>query len=240
MTIGTLVLSFLAGAVSVLSPCVLPLLPIVLGTAAADHRLGPVALAAGLCSSYVAIGLFVAAIGFSVGLDQDWFRAAAATIIIAMGLLLILPRLQAKFAFASGPVADWADRRLAALGGSGLRGQFLIGALLGAIWSPCVGPTLGAASLLAAQGRDLPQVAAVMLLFGIGAALPLLILGLLSREVLIRWRHRLVQASLGMRSALGFVLVATGVLVLTGLDKSMETALVEASPQWLTDFTTRF
>jgi cytochrome c biogenesis protein CcdA len=240
MTSGTLALAFAAGVVSVLSPCVLPLLPIVLGTAAADHRFGPAALAAGLCVSYVAIGLFVAAIGFSIGLDADWFRFAASVLIMAMGVLLILPGLQTKLAFASGPVAQWADRHLNALRGSGLPGQFLIGALLGAIWSPCVGPTLGAASLLAAQSRDLPQVAGVMVFFGIGAALPLLILGMLTREALIRWRHRLASASLGVRGALGFVLVAVGVLVLTGLDKSMETALVEASPQWLTDFTTRF
>jgi len=111
---------------------------------------------------------------------------------------------------------------------------------LGAVWSPCVGPTLGAASLLAAQGRDLPLVAIVMLAFGVGAALPLLILGVLSREAMFRWRHRLESTSQGMRAGFGFLLVTIGILVLTGLDKSVETALVEASPQWLTDLTTRF
>ena len=64
---------------------------------------------------------------------------------------------------------------------SGLAGQFAVGLLLGAVWSPCVGPTLGAASLLASQGKDLPQVALTMVVFGIGAAVPLILLGLLSR-----------------------------------------------------------
>jgi len=72
--IGTLGLAFLAGILSILSPCVLPLLPIVLGTAQAEHRLGPVALAAGLAVSFTAIGLFVATIGFAIGLDTDVFR----------------------------------------------------------------------------------------------------------------------------------------------------------------------
>jgi cytochrome c biogenesis protein CcdA len=240
MMIGTLALSVLAGALSVLSPCVLPLLPIVLGAAAADHRLGPAALAAGLALSYLAVGLFVAVLGFSVGLDADLFRNAAAAIVIAVGALLLLPDLQGKLAHAGAPIAGWATERLDALRGGGLAGQFGIGALLGALWSPCVGPTLGAASLMAAQGRDLPQVAMVMFAFALGAALPLLVLGMLSREALIRSRHRLASASHGLRTALGIVFIAIGALVLTDLDRTMETFLVDASPQWLTDLTTRF
>ena len=112
--------------------------------------------------------------------------------------------------------------------------------LLGAVWSPCVGPTLGAASLLAAQGHNLLQVAITMFVFGIGAALPLLLLGLLSREAMIRWRNRLISVGQVAKAGLGILFVAIGTLVLTGLDKSIEAALVAASPQWLTDLTTRF
>ena len=78
MSIGTLGLAFLAGLLSILSPCVLPLLPIVLGAAASEHRLGPIALAAGVALSFVAIGLFIATIGFGLGLDGDVFRFVAA------------------------------------------------------------------------------------------------------------------------------------------------------------------
>jgi len=111
---------------------------------------------------------------------------------------------------------------------------------LGAVWTPCVGPTLGAASLLAAQGRDLPQVAASMLVFGIGAALPLLIIGLLSRAALQRWRKRALSVSHAIKTALGVLLILIGALILAGFDKRVETVLVDASPQWLTDLTTRF
>jgi cytochrome c-type biogenesis protein len=85
MGIGTLGLALLAGMLSVLSPCVLPLLPIVMGTAASEHRLGPIALAVGLATSFVAIGLFVATIGFSLGLDTGVFRAVSAILLIGMG-----------------------------------------------------------------------------------------------------------------------------------------------------------
>src|SRR5208282_3225688 len=134
----------------------------------------------------------------------------------------------------------WTDRRFRSQRGTGISGQFWFGVLLGAVWSPCVGPTLGAASLLAAQGRNLPQVVITMFVFGIGAALPLLLLGLLSREAMARWRTRLRSAGQVTKVGLGIVFVAIGALVLTGLDKSIEAALVAASPQWLTDLTTRF
>jgi cytochrome c-type biogenesis protein len=235
-----LVLSFVAGVLSVLSPCVLPILPIVLGAAAARQKWGPVALAAGLSLSFVAIGLFVATVGFSIGLDADVFRYVAAVLILAVGVVLMVPRLQTAFAVAGGPLANWAHGHLEDAETGGVGGQFAVGLLLGAVWSPCVGPTLGAASLLAAQGRDLGQVALTMFVFGLGAALPLLVLGIASREMMMRWRTRLAAAGPALKMGFGAILVMVGLLALTGLDKRVETALVDASPQWLTDLTTRF
>ena len=233
-------LAFLAGVLSTLSPCVLPLLPIVLGAALGEHRFGPVALAAGLAVSFVTIGLFVATIGFSIGLDQDIFRSAAAVLLIGIGAVLLLPRLQTQIAVAAGPFGNWAQNQAGGMPTRGLRGQFLIGLLLGAVWSPCVGPTLGAASVLAAQGKDLGAVAATMIAFGLGAAAPLLLLGLLSREALMRWRDRLLSAGKTGKILLGSLLLIVGLMILSGLDKKLEAVLVEASPAWLTELTTRF
>jgi cytochrome c-type biogenesis protein len=237
---SSLIFAFLAGVLSILSPCVLPILPIVLGAAATGHKLGAAALAAGLAVSFVVIGLFVATVGFSLGLDGSLFRYGAAALMIAVGAVLLLPSLQARFALASGPIANWTDRHIGQARRNGLAAQFGIGFLLGAVWSPCVGPTLGAASLLAAQGQDLPQVAAVMLAFGVGAAVPLLALGIVSREAVIRWRATLLTASSGIKAALGVFLLLVGTVVILGIDKRVETILVDASPQWLTDLTTRF
>ena len=79
-----------------------------------------------------------------------------------------------------------------------------------------------------------------MTAFGFGAALPLLALGMLSREALMRWRDRMRAASGPVKQLFGAALVAAGLLVLTGYDKRVEAALVDASPDWLTHLTTRF
>ena len=237
---GSIALAFLAGVLSTLSPCVLPLLPIVLGTAVSAHRAGPVALAAGLALSFVIVGLFVATIGFSIGLDAGVFRAVAGILLMAIGLVLLVPRFQTQFALAAGPVSQWTEQRFSGFAGNGLAGQFGVGILVGAVWSPCVGPTLGAASLLAAQGSDLGYVAITMVMFGLGVALPLLLLGLLSRETLLRWRERLRTAGKTGKIAMGVILIAVGFLAVSDLDKAIETVLVDLSPNWLTELTTRF
>jgi len=233
-------LAFAAGLLSILSPCVLPLLPIVLGAAVTQHRWGPLALAAGLAISFTGLGLLIAVAGFSLGLDANVFRVVAAIIMIAMGLVLLMPAWQTRLATAGGPVSDWTDRTFGGFSGSGLSGQFAMGLLLGAVWSPCVGPTLGAASLLASQGRDLAQVTITMAVFGLGAALPLAILGLLSRSALMKMRGRMLSAGQFGKALLGVALLLIGIGIITGADKWIETALVNASPAWLTDLTTRF
>jgi cytochrome c-type biogenesis protein len=96
MAIGTFGLAILAGLLSILSPCVLPLLPIVLGAAASEHRIGPVALAGGVALSFVSIGLFVATAGFAIGLDGDVFRTFAAIFMIGVGVVLAMPTLQLR------------------------------------------------------------------------------------------------------------------------------------------------
>jgi cytochrome c-type biogenesis protein len=240
MSVATLGLALLAGVLSILSPCVLPLLPIVLGTAASEHRLGPLALAVGLALSFTAIGLFVATVGFAAGIDTGVFRTVSAILLIAVGLVLLVPTLQEQFALAAAPVSNWAGSYTDNLAPGGLAGQFGLGLLLGAVWSPCVGPTLGAASVLAAKGEDLSQVALTMLAFGIGAALPLMLLGFVSREAMMRWRGRMMETGKVGKTLLGLLLVAVGLLVATNLDKRLETALVDASPAWLTELTTKF
>lgn len=240
MAIGASLFALLAGILSTLSPCVLPLLPLVLGAAVSEHRFGPVVLAAGLAVSFVAIGLFVATIGFSIGLDADVFRGLAALLLLAIGLVLLVPQLQARVAGAGGFVSNWSHDRFGGAGTTGLKGQFAVGLLLGAVWSPCVGPTLGAASVLAAQGKDLGQVATVMAAFGVGAALPLLLLGLVSQDVMLRWRDRLARAGQGGKTILGALLFAVALLSLTGLDRKLEALLVDLSPTWLTQLTTKF
>jgi cytochrome c-type biogenesis protein len=239
--VTALPLSFAAGLLSILSPCVLPLVPIVLGAAVTAHPLGALALAAGLALSFTGLGLLLALVGFSVGIDAGMLRVAAAAIMVVLGAVLLVPSWQARLAAAGGPVSAWSDRHFgSSLASSGLAGQFAIGLLLGAVWSPCVGPTLGAASLLASQGHDLPQVTLAMAVFGVGAALPLVLLGLLSRATLMRVRTSLMSAGKFGKGLLGASFIVIGLAIVSGTDKRVEAVLVDASPQWLTDLTTSF
>lgn len=229
-----------AGSLSTLSPCVVPVLPLVLGGALSQHRAGPLALAGGVALSFTAIGLFVATIGFSLGLNLGGFRLLAAAMLLALGLLLLLPGAQSRLAVVAGPFGNWMNNRFGGGKGVGLRGQFGIGLLLGTIWTPCAGPTLGAATLLASQGKDLGHVALVMLMFGIGTALPLVGLGFVSRATLLGLRGQMLGAGSAGKMLLGGAMVAVSLLMITGLDHPLEALLVQASPAWLSAATTQF
>lgn len=241
MDVASLLFAFLAGLFSLLSPCVLPLLPVVCSVAVAEQKLGAVMLAAGLALSFLTVGLFVATLGFALGIDGEQLRLVAAILLLLVGGVLVVPRLQAHVALAAGPFSHWAGHHMGMCAArSGLVSQFGVGLLLGAVWSPCVGPTLGAASVLAAQGRALSQVALTMGVFAVGTALPLLLLGLLSREALLRWQGRLAATGQVGRTVLGLVLISTGVLILSGWDKTVEAAFVHILPPWLLELATGF
>ena len=237
---GSYGLGFLAGALSILSPCVLPLAPVVVGTAVAAHPLGALALAAGLTLSFAAIGLFVATVGFAIGLDAEWFRAVAAVLLVCFGGVMLSGWLQQRFSGATASIGSFGDRWLRRLHVEGLRGQLFVGLLLGLVWAPCVGPTLGAAATLASQGKNLAQVALMMTIFGIGAALPLVVIGSASRRFFATSKGSLLRLGLHGKYLLGGLMVALGLFILVGWDKALEAYLVDVSPPWLTGLTTRF
>lgn len=232
------VLSYAAGALTILSPCVLPLVPIVLGTAAQKHRFGPIALAAGLVASFTLTGFTVATLGAALGFDSDLIRVIGAVLLVVIGLALVLPGMQRLAERLAAPLAGWAGRRQAGLERFGLWGQTGIGVLLGLVWSPCVGPTLGTATVLASQGKDLAAVALVMAAFGLGIATVLLVIAFATRGLISRWRGRLMSAGNGGKKALGALVMSVGLLILTGLDHAIEGAVLSASPDWLVDLAT--
>jgi cytochrome c-type biogenesis protein len=242
MTFGaaTYGLGLVAGALSTLSPCVLPLLPVLIASAVNAHRWGAAALGAGLALSFAIIGIFLATVGVSLGLDPDTFRTAGAVILAIFGLILVVPQLQNVFASATGALSNTGNALLGRVTFEGFPGQFLVGLLLGVVWSPCVGPTLGAATTLASQGRDLGQIALLMLIFGVGAAAPMVLLGSLSRASLTKVRGRLLNAGKVGRQGLGMVMLGLGILIVTGLDKSLEAWVLDRTPDWLTAVATRF
>jgi len=227
-----------AGVLSTLSPCVLPLLPVIIGSAMHEHRYGPFAVAIGMSASFAVIGTILASAGARLGVGQGDFQVVAAIVLVLIGVVLLSKKLQERFAVATSGASGAGSKILSTLNISGLRGQFLVGLLLGLIWSPCVGPTLGAAITLASQGRDLPQIVAMMAVFGLGAGLPIALLGMLSRQAMLKMRGKLQGAGSWGKNMLGVLFIAVGLLILTGWDKSVEVFLLDHSPDWLTTLTT--
>ncbi len=225
-------LSGAAGLLTALSPCVLPALPFMVGSAAQRHRLAPLALAAGMVIAFTVLGAALAAVGQAV--DPAWFRYGAAALMLAAGLLMVNHRLHALFARRMSGMASGANSSMDTLQRKGLFGQCAAGALLGAVWSPCVGPTLGAATGLAAQSGGLAPATVMMFLFGIGAAVPLLVVAYGSRRWFMARRDRLIRVGEQSRIWLGWVMLGVGCLVLSGLDKILEAALLTVIPDaWI-------
>ncbi|TPG52177.1 cytochrome c biogenesis CcdA family protein [Sphingomonas glacialis] len=231
-------LAFAAGALTILSPCVLPLVPIVIGSAGQRNKWGPLALAAGLVLSFTIVGFAVAVLGAASGFDGEIVRQFGAVILLLAGLALLIPKATDLLTRAATPLAAWASQRQAGLERFGLAGQAAIGVLLGLVWSPCVGPTLGAATVLAAQGKDLGEVALVMAAFGAGIAAVLLVIATATRGFLSRWRGTMMRTGQGGKRVLGALLVLVALLILTGGDRLFEGLVVSLSPDWLTDLTT--
>ena len=238
MDLLTLGAAWVAGVLTVLSPCVLPILPIIFGSAQAQSRWAPFALAGGVAVAFTAVGLLVATVGVALGLDETLFHRIAGVLLVGFGVVLLTPRLQVALETGLGPFSGWAAQQTSKVDATGLPGQFGLGALLGAVWSPCVGPTLGAASLLASQGKDLGGATLAMLAFGVGAAAPLLLIGTASRTTIARFRSRLSSTGRWGKWVLGGGMVAAGVLAASGADKLIEALVVQASPAWLTQLTT--
>ena len=232
----SILIAYLAGVVTILSPCILPLLPIVLGGALSSHRLGPYALATGLVLAFTGFGLLVATAGFAIGLTPKLLNQIAAVLMIGLGAVLLSSSLQQRFAVAASVATGGLQTRVSEFTPDGLSGQFVLGAILGAVWTPCVGPTLGAAIALAAQGQSIGYAATVMFAFAVGTVTPLLAIMLVSREAFMNNRGALMTANRWLKPALGVLLVVLGIAFLTGLMSDWEAFVLERMPEGLVRF----
>jgi len=235
-----LVFGYLAGLLTLLNPCVLPVLPVVLIAALNQHRLGPWVLCAGLSVTFVSLGVFLASAGPALGLDDQMVSQVAAVLMILFGATLVIPILSQRFALAAGGATATLSNKTAAYQGNGLSGQFITGVLLGAVWSPCIGPTLGGAIALASEGNNLPWATAIMVAFAMGVSTIILALATVSREALMRRRDALQSLSVYARPIMGWLLVGLGLFILFGLHHVVEAWAVETLPYWFQDLSIRF
>ena len=234
-----LALAYLAGLLTLINPCVLPILPIVLASAAQAHRHGPAAMALGMSLSFVAFGMLVTVFGRALGLTPEMVADAGAVVMIGFGVVLLVPRLSEGFATATAGFAATADARVDAAG-SGLTGQLLGGALLGAVWSPCIGPTLGSAIGLASQGQELTRAFAIMVFFALGVSSIVLALGYGARATILARRDAMRRLAAVSRPLMGAVFLLVGTMLLLRWHHHAEAWLLDVLPYWLTDLSVRY
>lgn len=224
-------LSLAAGGLTTLSPCVFPLLPLVLGGALQGNRLAPVAMGAGMIVSFAAIGMVLGALGPALGIGADTVRTAGAAMLIAFALVMLVPALGERFTRWMLPLASTANAASSRLDGGSVVGALMLGGVLGLVWSPCSGPLLGSALSLVASEGGVARGGLVLGIFGLGAAIPLVAVAYASRRGFVAVRDWVMARIERVRHVFAVLLGAMGVAILTGGDKWLEARVL----QWLPD-----
>lgn len=231
LSLPQLGLSLFAGSLTTLSPCVFPLLPLVLGGALQGSRLAPLAMGLGMTASFAGIGMLLGALGPALGIDGDTVRTGGAALLIAFALVMLVPALGQRFTQWMLPIASTANAASARLDGGSLSGALLLGGVLGLVWSPCSGPLLGSALTLVASEGGVARGGVVLGIFGLGAAVPLVAVAYASRSGFLRARDWVLARMERVRLGFALLLGAMGIAILSGGDKWLESQ----APEWLPD-----
>lgn len=223
-------LSLAAGSLTTLSPCVFPLLPLVLGGSLQANRLAPIAMGVGMAGSFAGIGLLLGAAGPALGIDGEHVRVFGAALLIAFALVMLVPALNERFTQFVMPIASSAQAASSRLDSGSLPGALGLGALLGLVWSPCSGPLLASALTLVASEGGAARGALILGLFGVGAAIPLVAVAYASRSGFARARGWVLGRIDAVKKGFGLLLGAAGLAILTGADKWLEARVLDWLP----------
>ena len=224
-------LAFAAGVLTVAAPCVLPLLPVVLGSSATagQARARPLFIALGFALSFAAAALLFGAFQQVLGLAPEPVRDAGAVLLLVFGLLMVWPR---PFQWL-GVAGSGALNRVAALGdsaGNGNLGGLVLGMPLGVVWTPCAGPVLASILALIATQPDLGRAGLLLACYSLGAALPMLAIAYGGRAVFARVRG-IVPYAHRLQQGLGVVVAGVAVATLLHYDGQLAAWLARWSPQ---------
>jgi len=207
--VGLLIgVAFVAGIVTAISPCVLPVLPIVFAGGATGDRRRPYAIVAGLVWSFTLFTLVATALLSALGLPDDLLRNVAIGVVLIVGLSLLWPRL--------GSLVERPFQALGRRNPQGMGGGFLLGVSLGLLFTPCAGPVIAAVAVLAATQRFSLESVLVTFSYAVGAGLVLLLIAIGAQRGMTLQALR-ARAPL-IRRALGGVVVAVAVVMALGLD----------------------
>jgi cytochrome c biogenesis protein CcdA len=236
-SLGHLFLALAAGGLSTLNPCVFPLLPLVVGGSLQAHRAGPVFMGMGMVASFALIGLLVGVAGPALGIDSDSIRTAGGALLLLLGAVMLVPALNEHFTRLMTPLADGADGLSSRINATSLGGSFLLGGLLGLVWSPCSGPLLiSALTLVASEGGAL-RGTLILGAFGLGAAVPLIAAAYASRASFARMRGWVLGHIKALKTGFGILLVGLGIAILMNWDKRLESLVIPFLPDWWVSLT---
>ncbi|WP_309643397.1 cytochrome c biogenesis CcdA family protein [Phenylobacterium sp.] len=209
-------LAFLAGLATAASPCILPVLPLVLGASVGStNPLRPVAIVGGFVASFSVAALFLGILTRSLGLSPDILRTIACVFIALLGVALVWPRPFEKLAGLAAPLTQFGFRSGRA--DDGLTSALLLGMSLGVIWTPCAGPILAAILTLVASAESLSRSAGLVLAYGVGAGLPMLAIAYGGQAATTQARQVARHAD-GLRRVFGVLVIAVAAAIYSQYD----------------------
>jgi len=221
--------ALIAGAVTVLSPCVLPVLPILLATSGGGGRLRPVGIVLGLALTFTTVTLAVTAAAQALALPASWLRIFAIVSLGFFGLALLLPPLGLWTERALSPLARLVGSRR---GNGNFWGGLAIGAGLGLVWAPCAGPIMASVLSLTALAGVTPAAVAITLSYSLGAALPMLAMAYGGRR-LLSGANKLKPGTMIMRKIFGGLTVLVCLGLFLGADTQLQTSVLAGLPsEW--------
>jgi cytochrome c biogenesis protein CcdA len=204
--------ALLAGVLTIASPCVLPLLPIMLGSSVErSGRLRPLFIVAGFVLAFAGLGIALSLLSRSVESTHEAIRSTSVALLALFGLMRIWPRpYDWLIARVGGPL-----QRVIAFSsntGSGNAGGFILGMSLGAVWTPCAGPVLASILILAARAQALGQSSLLLFTYAAGAGIPMLVIAYGGKLVATRVRS-IARHSQTLQRAFGALLILTSAAI---------------------------
>ncbi|HLL60698.1 MAG TPA: cytochrome c biogenesis protein CcdA [Candidatus Nitrosocosmicus sp.] len=220
--------AFLAGIVTILSPCILPILPIVLSGSVSNDRKKPFGIVTGFVLSFTFFTLFLTTIVKATGISSDILRNVAVVVIILFGLSLIIPQAQL---FMERMISKLSAISPKSQNKSGFSGGVLIGLSLGLIWAPCVGPILASVITLAATSQVNAAAFFITLAYSLGSAIPMFAIIYGGRNLLNRipW---LLKNTAQIQKVFGMIMIATAFMIFFNVDRKFQAFILEKFPQY--------
>lgn len=208
-------LAFVEGLALIVSPCILPVLPLVLAASVDGGRRRPFGIIIGFVLAFSLFAIAARHIVAALGVDLDIIRDVSLVLLAVFGLVLLSAKLSERFSALTQGAANFGNQ-LAMTRGEGLLGGVVIGALIGLVWTPCAGPILAAVLVQVIRQQSDLAGHLIIISFAVGAGLPMLIIALTGRRLMNRWgflaRHaETVRKTFGVLILLSVAYIASGV-----------------------------